>query len=96
MYRSILTAIDNTLSAELDAHGQARRIVDEAVARLRAPGVAAGGYVAGGTHAEVPDLLLEEARRLDSDLVVLGPHHHGRLSILLGGSVSEDVVRHVP
>lgn len=38
--------------------------------------------------------LLEEANRLQAELIVIGSHGHGRLHDLLVGSVAEGVLRH--
>jgi nucleotide-binding universal stress UspA family protein len=38
--------------------------------------------------------ILEEADRLDADLIVLGSHGHGRVYDLLVGSTCEGVLRH--
>jgi len=42
------------------------------------------------------DTIIEEARRTDARVIVLGSHGHGAMHHLLLGSVSEAIVRHAP
>lgn len=56
-----------------------------------------------GVHATVRqvqvstvDQVLEEARNLHADLIIVGSHGHGTLYNLLVGSVTERVLRHAP
>jgi nucleotide-binding universal stress UspA family protein len=79
---------------DLETDEEARAVVEQAVARLRGAGITADGEVIHVLHEAVPDNILTRARELDSDLIVLGPRHHGRLGALLGASVSHEVSLH--
>ncbi|WP_371785023.1 universal stress protein [Streptosporangium subroseum] len=79
---------------DLETDEEARAIVDRAVARLRGAGITAEGEVIHVLREGVPDNILARARELGSDLIVLGPRHHGRLGALLGASVSHEVSLH--
>jgi nucleotide-binding universal stress UspA family protein len=81
---------------DLESHEEATAIVDSAVARLRAAGVTVEGEVLQLLREGVPNYILTRARELGSDLIVLGPRHHGRLGALLGSSVSHEVSLHTP
>ena len=58
---------------------------------LRAAGLDATAMLVAGSGAEK---ILEEAQRVEADMIVLGCHGHGALSHLLTGSVCEGVLRH--
>jgi nucleotide-binding universal stress UspA family protein len=57
---------------------------------LRRRGLKATAMLVSGTPARK---ILEEARRLEADLIVLGSHGHGALYGLLMGSVCQAVLR---
>jgi nucleotide-binding universal stress UspA family protein len=82
-------------SAEIDTqifdHLQSQ--VALVVERLRAAGVAAEGVVLRGRPASV---LVDEARAFAADLVVAGSRGHGPIASLVLGSVSAELVDHVP
>ena len=82
------------VSAEEDADG--RRVVDEALARLRGDGVTAEGEVDDGLRAELVDILVDRAKALGSDLIVVGPGHYSGIAALLHSSVSQGVARTAP
>ena len=82
------------VSAEEDADGQ--RVVDEALARLRGDGVTAEGEVDDGLRAELADILVDRAKALGSDLIVVGPGHYSGIAALLHASVSQGVARIAP
>ena len=69
---------------------QARAYLDGQVARLAAEGVAAEGRVASGEPAPT---IVEAARELAADLIVMATHGHREVRHVLMGSVTEDVVR---
>ncbi|HEU5425376.1 MAG TPA: universal stress protein [Actinocrinis sp.] len=79
------------VSAEEDADGQ--RVVDDALARLRADGVTAEGEVDDGLRADLADILVHRARELGSDLIAVGPGHYSGIAALLHSSVSRGVAR---
>lgn len=58
---------------------------------LRGAGIEAHGIVIQGPTI---DKLLDEASRLQADLIVVGSHGHGALLHLLLGSISEGVVKY--
>jgi nucleotide-binding universal stress UspA family protein len=62
-------------------------------ARLRDGGLDAQALLLKGEAAE---LILEQARDLGVDLIVMGSHGHGMLRKLLVGSVTEAVLRKAP
>lgn len=80
--------------AEADA--DARKVVDEALARLRAEGITAEGEVDDGLREDVAEILVERARELGSDLIAVGPGHYSGISALLHSSVSRGVARTAP
>jgi nucleotide-binding universal stress UspA family protein len=47
-------------------------------------------------QAENVEQVLDEARNLEADLIIVGSHRHGKFYNLLVGSVTEHVLRHAP
>jgi nucleotide-binding universal stress UspA family protein len=82
------------VAAEEEADG--RRVVDEALGRLRADGVTAEGEVDDGLREDLADILVERARALGSDLIAVGPGHYSGIQALLHSSVSRGVARIAP
>ncbi len=41
----------------------------------------------------IPDTIVEEARRLQADMIVVGSHHHGPWYNLIVGSVTSDILK---
>jgi len=72
---------------------QAKEIVDRAVDTLQKAGLKASGEVIKG---DVRDVILELAKEIDADLIVLGSHGRRGIGRLLMGSVAEAVVRYAP
>ena len=70
-----------------------RHAIHELRDKLKEQGIDAHGLVIQGPTVEK---ILEEARRLDASLVVVGSHGHGALHNLILGSVSEGVMRDTP
>jgi nucleotide-binding universal stress UspA family protein len=87
-------APSTVVSTEEDADGQ--RVVDAALARLRGEGVTAEGEVDDGLREDLAAILVERARALGSDLIVVGPGHYSGISTLLHPSVSRGVARTAP
>jgi nucleotide-binding universal stress UspA family protein len=71
----------------------ARTALERVVGETARPGIALHPAVAEGTPAEE---IVEFARRLDIDLIVMGTHGHTGLAHVLMGSVAEKVVRRAP
>lgn len=67
--------------------------VERAAARLTAAGLAAEHAVLRGRPATE---IVDAARELEADLVVLGSRGHGTIELMLLGSVSAEVVDHSP
>jgi nucleotide-binding universal stress UspA family protein len=54
-----------------DSEAEHRRILDESIAWLSGRGIAATAHLA---HGDVIDVILEYAKRLDTDLIVVGQY----------------------
>jgi nucleotide-binding universal stress UspA family protein len=72
------------------------RLVPTAVERARAQGVKAEGTVRCDPGRHVHELILEEARAANAELIVMGTHGRGGLPRLLLGSDAELVQRNSP
>ncbi len=87
------TAIE-TYAETLDVmESESRRLADETAQRFRAAGVPATAKIRRGETAVE---LVEEAREVGADLIVLGSRGVGGLSRLLLGSVARRVLVHAP
>jgi nucleotide-binding universal stress UspA family protein len=73
-----------------EANSRAQRIVDEGVAKATNAGVAAKGSVSLG---EPGYEIVEYARKIGADSIVLGTHGRTGLKRLFMGSVAEGVLR---
>jgi nucleotide-binding universal stress UspA family protein len=84
-----------TTAPELDAAVVAQRdaAVAEVVRRIADPGRNVAGAVLHGRPATV---IVDEARRYEADLVIVGSRGHGAIASLLLGSVSAEIVDHAP
>ncbi|MFC4030787.1 universal stress protein [Streptomyces polygonati] len=82
------------VTAEESAEG--RRVVDEALARLREDGITADGEVDEGLREELAAILVERAAELGSDLIAVGPGHYSGIAALLHSSVSRGVAKTAP
>jgi nucleotide-binding universal stress UspA family protein len=63
-------------TAEDDVENVDRRAVQELVDRLSAAGIDAHGEMVAATEHDVPEVILQRAKELDVDLLVLGHQHH--------------------
>ena len=79
----------DTLEAELRA--EAGRTVSEARGRLARPGLNVEGAVLHGRPATA---IVERARRMGADLIVVGSRGHGTIESMVLGSVSAEVIDH--
>ena len=70
---------------------EGRRLVDDAAALVRRPGLEVVGRVLEGRAATA---ITEAARRTGAQLVIVGARGHGTLDRMLLGSVSAEVVDH--
>jgi len=78
---------------EADLRAEAQKTVLEARERLARTGVKVEGVVLRGRPATV---IVDHARRIEADLVVVGSRGHGTIASMLLGSVSAEVVDHAP
>lgn len=72
---------------------QAKSRVDQVVEKLQKAGLQAAGEVIKG---DVRDVIVELAKGMGTDLIVLGSHGRRGMGRLFMGSVAEAVVRHAP
>jgi nucleotide-binding universal stress UspA family protein len=97
--------VDHVMASELDLpaakyaslQAQVRERIDAHLARakraLEAPGRTVEATLLMGRPASV---IVEEARRIGADVVVVGSHGHGAVASALLGSVSAEVVDQAP
>ena len=85
-----LTQVDRLAIALRD---EARRDVEAARERLQGPGRAVTAAIVESRAATV---IVDEARSLPADLVVIGSRGHGTIASMVLGSVSAEVVDHAP
>jgi len=85
-------------TGNLETLEQAARSDIEPMLRAAAAQIAARGNSVDWelVRGRPADVLVEEARRTQADLVILGSRGHGRLESLMLGSVPAEVVDHAP
>lgn len=83
-------------SAEDDVESADRRVVQKLIDSLAAAGVKAHGEIIGATEHDVADAILQRAKELDIDLLVLGHQHHRSAGHVFRSSVAEQIVRQHP
>jgi len=64
------------VSAEDDAEHPDRQIVQRAVDHLAAAGIEAHGEIVSATEHDIAEVVLQRAKELAVDLIVLGQEHH--------------------
>lgn len=69
------------------------RVLHEFAERLRGRGIETHALVIQGSTIES---IVERAKKVGADLIMVGSHGHGRLYRALLGSVCEGIVRHAP
>ena len=69
---------------------------NDAVHHLRHHGINAIKYRAVGQEDEIAEALIEECRKLDVNLLVMGGYGHSRLHELLPGSTTDRILRQSP
>ena len=83
-------------SAEDDFEGADRQAVQALVDRLSAAGVDAHGEMVSATEHDVASVILQRAKELDVDLLVLGHQHHRGAGNAFRSSVAEQVIHQHP
>lgn len=78
---------------EAEIQAMAQKTVDEACEKVGRPGLNVRGVVLRGRPATA---IVDQARRMHADLVVVGSRGHGTIESMLLGSVSAEVVDHAP
>jgi nucleotide-binding universal stress UspA family protein len=77
-------------SPEDDADLRERQVVQNAVDQLAAAGIDVHGEMIEATEHDVADVIVQRAKELDVDIIVLGYQHHR------GSTVAEHVIRQQP
>ncbi len=77
-------------SAEDDVDVRERQVVQNAVDTLAAAGIDVHGEMIEATEHDAADIIVQRARELDADIIVLGYQHHR------GSTVAEHVIRQRP
>jgi nucleotide-binding universal stress UspA family protein len=85
-------AISSTV-VPVEEQAESRKVVDDALERLRADGITADGEVDEGLREDVAAILVERADALGADLIAVGPGHYSGISALLHPSVSRGVAK---
>ena len=83
-------------SAADDVEFADRNAVQALVDRLSAAGVDAHGEMVSATDHDVADVILQRARELEVDLLVLGHQHHRGAGNAFRSSVAEQIIRQHP
>lgn len=86
-------AMAHTDRIEAGSHAEARRTVDEARERLAGSGLSVEAVVLHGRPATA---IVDRARGMPADLIVVGRRGLGTIESMLLGSVSAEVVDHAP
>jgi nucleotide-binding universal stress UspA family protein len=71
----------------------AHRTLQGAVSALRQAGVEADGELLDGLVSDVAPAVEQAAERFGADLIVVSPHHRGRLASWFAPSVSDAIAR---
>jgi|GEM_PF-2211738 nucleotide-binding universal stress UspA family protein len=82
-----------TTVAPVEEAEESRKVLDDALARLREAGVTADGEVDEGLREDLAAILVERAEEVGSDLIAVGPGHYSGISALLHPSVSRGVAK---
>jgi nucleotide-binding universal stress UspA family protein len=83
-------------SAGDDVESVDRRAVQQLIDSLAAAGVKAHGEMIGVTEHDIAGAILQRAKELDIDLLVLGHQHHRGAGNQFRASVAEQVIRQHP
>ena len=89
--------IGDAFQPVLDAWRQgAQKVLDEASGLARQAGAEVEAGLVESAERQVPDVIVDEARRWGADLIVMGTHGRHGFAHLLLGSVAEGVIRIAP
>ena len=77
-------------SAEDDVDVRERQVVQDAVDQLAAAGIDVHGEMIEATEHDAAEVIIQRAKELDVDIIVLGYQHHR------GSVVAEHVIRRQP
>jgi nucleotide-binding universal stress UspA family protein len=83
-------------SAADDVEVVDRKAVQELVDRLAAAGIDAHGEMVSATDHDVADVILQRAKELDVELLVLGHQHHRGTGGVFRSSVAEQIIHQHP
>ena len=86
-------ALVEAKSLEADIRAEAERTVQEALGRLARPGLNVDAVVLRGRPAGA---IIDRARAMQADLIIVGSRGHGRIESMLLGSVSAELIDHAP
>jgi nucleotide-binding universal stress UspA family protein len=90
----LLASVAQNLQVLIDDHVRVHEeIVEGAVRRIEAAGLAAKGRIA---HGDPCHALVEAARTHEADLIVVGAHHHSAARRWVTGSVAAYLAEHAP
>lgn len=81
------------MAPDLETPGEARAIVAAATEQLLAKGVEADGTVLSASTRDVPRKIIEFADEAGADLIVVGRRGISSLTVMLVGSVSNELIR---
>lgn len=70
-----------------------QRILEQAAARVASAGVAVDTFICDRAGEVVADLVIEQAKAWEADLIVIGTHGRRGVGRLLLGSTAEEVIR---
>jgi nucleotide-binding universal stress UspA family protein len=89
--------VGDALRSVLDAWRQgAQKVLDEALEMARHSGAEVETELVESAEREVPDVIVDKAKRWQADLIVMGTHGRQGFAHLFLGSVAEGVVRIAP
>jgi len=84
------------VTAEDDAESLDRQVVQDAVDHLAAAGIDAHGEIVSATEHDIAEVILQRAKELNVDLIVLGHEHHRGPGRGFRSSVAEHVIHQHP
>jgi nucleotide-binding universal stress UspA family protein len=84
------------VSAEDDAENPDLRVLQRAVDHLAAAGIDAHGELVSVTEHDIADVILQRAKELEVDLIVLGHQHHREPGRGFRDSVADQVIHQHP